>query len=427
VGVEHRLPLRLPLPGSLPAWAGNHRLGGKLQGKPRAPGVVILTFRQLPQGATLSFFDDDEPRTRVRPRSPGPAAIGPPSDPQQLMVRRAAAAGIGLLVVLLLVFGIRGCLNGRQEQALKDYNRDVSAVVQAADTNADDFYDVLSGATATGDDASATASPDVQSEINQLRTRAQALTERAEGLDVPGDMRPAHVNLLLSLSLVHEAIGKVAQKIPAALSTDSATAVPAVRGIAGEMRALDAADVVYNRRTAALIIQVLDENEIGGQVIQGSSFLQNLGWLQPSTVARRIDSQAGRGAGDGASTEPAAGSHGHGLLALSIGDTTLTPGEANSLTTSANVTFNVKVANQGENPEQDVRVRIRITGAGDPLRAEQVIDQTAAGTETTVAVKLGESPPTGRAITITAEVLPVPGEKNTENNRLTFPAIFRRS
>jgi hypothetical protein len=266
----------------------------------------------------------------------------------------------------------------------------------------------------------------VQSEINQLRTRAQSLTKRAEGLSVPGEMRPAHVNLLLSLSLIHEAIGKVAEKIPAALSTDSATAVPAVRGIAGEMRAFDAGDVVYNRRTAALIKQVLDDNDIGGQVIQSSSFLQNLGWMQPSTVAKRINSQAGRGAGDGASTEPAPGAHGHGLIAVSVGDLTLTPGQANSLTAASTVTFNVKVANQGDNPEQDVRVRIRISGAGDPLRAEQVIDQTQAKTETTVAIKLTDPPPTGQAITIRAEVLPVPGEKNTENNTQTFPAIFRR-
>jgi hypothetical protein len=400
-------------------------LAGKLQGKRRVPRAVILTFRPLLQGATLSFFDDDEPRTtRVRPRSPGPAAIGPPSDPQQLMVRRAAAAGIGLLVVLLLVFGIRGCLNGRQEQALKDYNRDVSSLIQDADANTEEFYDVLSGATGSGDES---ASTDVQSEINRLRTSAQALTKRGENLDVPGDMRPAQVNLLLSLSLVHEAIGKVAEKIPAALSTDSATAVPAVRGIAGEMRAFDAADVVYNRRTAALVKQVLDDNDIGGQVIQNSSFLQNLGWMQPSTVARRINSQAGRGAGDGASTEPAQGTHGHGLLSLSVGDLTLVPGEANSLTASSSVTFNVKVANQGENPEQDIRVRVRITGAGDPIRAEQVIDQTQPKTEATVAIRLEDDPPIGQAITIRAEVLPVPGEKNTENNSLSFPAIFRRS
>lgn len=374
----------------------------------------------------MSFFDDDEPRTtRTRPRSPAAAAIGPPSDPQQLMVRRATAAGIGLLVVLLLVFGVRGCLNDRREQALKDYNRDVSAVVQKADATADDFYATLSAGTASGD--ATTASTDVQSEINELRTTAEAHTKRAEGLDVPGDMRPAQVNLLLSLSLLQEAIAKVAEKIPAALSTDSATAVPAVRGIAGEMRAFDAADVVYNRRTAALIKQVLDDNEIGGQVIQSSSFLQNLGWMQPSTVARRIDSQAGRGAGDGASSEPAPGTHGHGLLAVSVGDVTLTPGQANSLTASSNVTFNVKIANQGENPEQDVRVRVRITGSGDPVRIDQVVEQTQAGTETTVALGLKQSPPIGQPVTIKAEILPVPGEKNTENNTLSFPAIFRRN
>ncbi|MBW3609248.1 MAG: hypothetical protein KY463_13005 [Actinobacteria bacterium] len=341
------------------------------------------------------------------------------------MVRRAAAAGIGLLVVLLLVFGIRGCLNSRQEQALKDYNRDVSTVIQRADATADRFYETLSGTTAAA--GATTASTDVQSEINELRTTAEAHTDRAEGLDVPGEMRPAHVNLLLSLSLLQEAIAKVAEKIPAALSTDSATAVPAVRGIAGEMRAFDAADVVYNRRTAALIKQVLDDNEIGGQVIQNSSFLQNLGWLQPSTVARRINSQAGRGAGDGASNEPAPGTHGHGLLAVSVGDLTLTPGESNILPASSNVTFNVKIANQGENPEQDIRVRVRITGAGDPIRVDQVVDQTQPGTETTVALELQEPPPIGQAVTIRAEVLPVPGEKNTENNTLSFPAIFRRS
>ena len=235
------------------------------------------------------------------------------------MVRRVAAVGIGVVVVLLLVFGINGCLQGRKEQSLKNYNRDVSTIVRDADANADAFFETLV------DRRQLAASTDVQSEINQLRFRAQNLTKRAEGLDVPGEMRPAQRNLLLSLSLIQESMGKVAEKLPAALSKDSATAVPAVKGIAGEMQAFTAADVVYSRRTAALIKQVLDENSIGGQVIQSSSFLQNLGWLQPSTVAKRISSEAGRGAGDGGATEPAPGTHGHGLISLSIGDQTLRP------------------------------------------------------------------------------------------------------
>ncbi len=335
------------------------------------------------------------------------------------MVRRVVAIGIGLLVVLLLVFGIKGCLNSRKEQALKDYNRDASSIVQDADANADAFYETLS--------AGGSSSTDVQSEINQLRFRAQGLTKQAEGLDVPSEMRPAHRNLLLSLSIIQESMGKVAEKLPAALSTDSATAVPAVRAIAGEMRAFDAADVVYNRRTAALVKQVLDDNEVGGQVIQSSSFLQNLGWLQPSTVARRIDSQAGRGAGDGGSTEPTPGLHGHGLLSVSAGDTELQSGQANRIRATSNVTFNVKIANQGDNPETDVRVRVRIRGAGDPITVQKVVDQTQPKTEATVAVPLGQAPPIGEPVTITAEVLPVAGEKNTANNSQDFSALFARS
>jgi hypothetical protein len=332
------------------------------------------------------------------------------------MVRRVAAAAIGLLVIVLLVVGINGCLNSRQEQALKDYNREVSTIVRDADANADALFETLS--------SGGQASTDVQSDVNQLRFRAQALTKQAEGMDVPGDMRPAHRMVLLSLSLLQEAMGKIAEKLPA-LSTDSATAVPAVRAIAGEFQAFDAANVVYNRRGASLIEQVLRDNGIGGQTIQAASFIQNFGWLQPSTVARRINSQAGRGAGDAGTTEPAPGLHGHGILGVSVGSLTLTAG-ANRIPATSNVTFAVKVANQGDNPETDVRVRVRIRGAGEPISVQKVIDQTQPKTETTVNVPLGEAPPIGQAVTITVEVLPVPGEKNTTNNTVSFPALFVR-
>ncbi|MFP5362478.1 MAG: hypothetical protein ACLGI5_07090 [Thermoleophilia bacterium] len=335
------------------------------------------------------------------------------------MVRRVVAAAVGLLVLVLLVVLVNGCLNSRQEQALKDYNRDVSSIVRDADANAEAFFETLS--------AGGQASTDVQSEVNQLRFRAQALTRQAEGVDVPDDMRPAHRNVLLALSLLQEAMGRVAEKLPAALSTDSATAVPAVRAIAGEIQAFDAANVVYNRRGAALIKEVLDEHEIGGQTIQNSSFVQNLGWLQPSTVARRINSQAGRGAGDGGTSEPAPGLHGHGLLGVSVGDVTLQPGQPNQLQAASNVTFAVKVANQGDNPESEVRVRVRIRGgSGDPITVQKVIDQTMPKTETTVSIPLGEAPPIGQAVEIRVEVVAVPGEKNTDNNSATYPAIFRR-
>ena len=346
---------------------------------------------------------------------------GPGSDPQQLLMRRLVAAGVGLVVIIVLVLGIKGCLNSRQEQALKDYNRDVASLVQESDTNTDEFFAALT----TG----GTSSTDVQSQISRSRLGAKSQTTQAEGFSVPDDMKSAHRNLLLTLGLVEESMGKVAEKIPAALSTDAATAEPAVLGITAEMQTFVAADIVYTRRTAALIKQVLDDHEIGGQTIQASSFIPNLQWLDASTVARRIHADAGRGAGSAASTQPAApGLHGHGLLGVSVGDVTLATGTnaANSLPASSNVSFNVKLANQGENNEADVSVKVTIRGGGKTITAQKTVDQTAPGSETTVAIPLGQSPPIGVGVKITVEVRKVNGEMNTTNNKAEYPAIFRR-
>ncbi len=371
----------------------------------------------------MSFFDDDEPRTTPRPRKPVTAGAGPGADPQQqLLVRRLVAAGIGLLVIIVLVLGVRGCLNGRKEQALKDYNRDVASLVEKADSNTADFFTALT----TG----GTSPVEVQSQISQLRLRAKAQSGQAENISVPGEMKPAQRNLLLSLGLLEETMGKVADRILSALSTDADTAEPAVLSITAEMQAILAADVVYKRRSVALIKQALDDNDIGGQTIGASHFLPNIGWLDASDVARRIHADAGRGAGASASTrEPTAGTHGHGLLAVSVGNVTLAAGQqaSNRIPAGSNLTFNAKIANQGDNPETDVVVQVTITpaGGGKEVKATKTVDQTTAGNELTVAVALGQSPPIG-AGTIKVEVRKVPGEVNTTNNSEEYPAIFAR-
>lgn len=346
--------------------------------------------------------------------------MAPGSDPQQLLVRRLVAAGVGLVLILLLVFGVKGCLDSRKEQALKDYNRDVASLIAEADANTDEFF------TAIG--MTGTSPVEVQSQISQFRQRAKSQSKQAQGFSVPGDMKPAQRSLLLSLGLVEETMGKIAEKILSALSNDAATAEPAVISITAEMQAFLAADVVYQRRTVALVKQVLDDNEIGGQTIQTSEFLPNIGWLEAPTVARRIHADAARGAGADATTkEAAAGTHGHGLLGVSVGDVTLTPGQSNRVPASSNVTFSAKVANQGENPETDVVVIVTITpnGGGKKVTARGTIDQTAAGTEATVQVKLKESPPIGSS-TVKVEIRKVNGEENTKNNSQEYPVIFER-
>lgn len=335
-------------------------------------------------------------------------------------MRRAVAAGVGLLVLVLLVVFVRGCLGSAKDQALKDYNRDVAGIVQASNENTATFFDTL---TAGGSSPS-----DLQTQINQLRVRAEGEAGEAVKLDVPDEMKAPHRNFVLTLSLLQETIGKVAEKVPSALASDSAVAEGAVKSISGEMQAFTAGDVVYQRRVAAVIEEILDKEEIGGQTIQRSNFQQNLGWLDPDIVARRIGSEAGRGAGGGATGDPAPGTHGHGLVSAAVGDKALVPGGAsNRLTASSSLAFKVVIANQGENVESDVRVRVRISGANvKTISQQKTVDQTRAGANAEVSVPLGEAPPIGEAVTITIEVRAVPGEGKTDNNSQTFTALFER-
>ena len=341
---------------------------------------------------------------------------------QQLLVRRAVAAGLGLLILLLLFFGIRGCLDSRKENALKDYNRDVTGLAQDSGETTAAFLETL----VQGDLAPA----DQQTELNTLRARAEQQVQAARDLSVPGDMEPAQANLLLALQFREEAMARIAQRIPTARGSERAAAEEATSQIAGQMEKLLASDVVWSQRVQPFVREALTDQDIGDPVTD-SRVLTSLSWLDAGTVAGRIGGTASEDTNENASQDDenvAPGLHGHGLVSTSVGDTTLQPGGTpNRIPASGNPTFNVTFANQGDNNEENVRVRVTVKPqTGESVSATKTVDQTTAGAEAEVAVPLGEAPPIGTPATITVEVLQVPGEEKTDNNRQEYTALFTR-
>ena len=75
----------------------------------------------------MSFFDDRDNAPRSRPGRPGGGATAT-SDRQTVVVRRAVAAGAGLLVLVLIVLGVRGCLGAQKDQDFEDYVRNITAI-----------------------------------------------------------------------------------------------------------------------------------------------------------------------------------------------------------------------------------------------------------------------------------------------------------
>jgi hypothetical protein len=362
----------------------------------------------------LSFFDEgDEPPTRTGTRQQRPAGRDAGGDQQQLLVRRAVAGGVGLVVLILLIVGINGCLQSQRESALRDYNQQVASIIRASDEQVGaPLFESLQGGT----------SPlERQQQVNQLRVVAEEQAGRAGEFELPGGMAPAQQSLLTVLDLRAGGVAEVARLLPSALRGGGSD--DAVRSLAGQMQALLSSDVIYDARTVPFIEEVFEEEDLGGQEIADSAFMPDLAWLDPATVAQRIGSQGG-GEGESAQGEPEPGSH--GLTSVAIGDTTLQPGgEVNRVPAGPTITFTVVFQNQGENDEADFLVRVALEGAGGrPLTVEDRVDQTQAGQEATISLPVEQAPPVGEPLTATVTVEPVPGEEMTENNQQEYTVLF---
>jgi hypothetical protein len=369
----------------------------------------------------LSFFDeDDEPRRSPRPRRGTSATAGAP-DTQTLLVRRAVALGGGLLILLLLVFVVRGCLESRKETALKDYNRDVTAI--ATDSSRQigvEFFRLLG-------EGGNESPQDLQTAISGFRVQAEQQLKQAQGLDVPDEMAGAHQSLLIALEARRDGLDYVAQRIRTALGDSGEAADRAINQIAGQMQVFLASDVTYRTRVVPFIENALDENEIGGQEIVASQFLPSLAWLQPETVAGQLDQQLSPGAGRDRNEPTGPGLHGTNIDAVLYGDSQLQPETPNQLTYDPETPFLVRFTNGGENDEFDVRVSIRVTaGQGGGVTGADTIEQIAPQQSAEASIVLDEPPPVGQAVTVRVRIAPVPGEEKTDNNQAEFNALFQQ-
>jgi hypothetical protein len=332
-------------------------------------------------------------------------------------VRRGLAAGAGLLVLVLLIFVIKGCRDSAREQAFKDYLRNVSSLMDQSNGESRNLFGLLA--------SPGTKSPvDLGTNVNAYRTDAQTLVDRARRLETPDELAKGQRYLIDTLELRRDGIAAVATELPTALG-DANTDVAAAH-IAAAAQEFLASDVIYNQRALPNLREPTRKQGLLDQVtFTQSRFLLDLAWLSPTTVADRM-SRIRSGTGSTGTIAP--GLHGTGLGTVTVnpGGQTLTPGAAVQLKTSPNLTFDVQVMDQGQNDEKQVRARLSITGAGKPIVRTQTIPAIKAGQAVTTSIPIAATPPTGLPVSISVEILPVPGEKNTTNNKASFSAVFTR-
>jgi hypothetical protein len=368
----------------------------------------------------LSFLDErDDPARAARSRRPPPR--GPSTDAQTLLVRRAIAVGGGLLVLVLLYIGIKGCQASQQEQGFKDYVRDASELVAESEQQSTALFELL------GDPGNSEV--DFTSRVNGSKVQAEQLVDRARKTDVPDELKGAHENLVETLEFRRDGLDGIAREVGAGGGEDGGDAS---KRIAAQMQFFLTSDVIYSQRFLPKLLGGIEEEDLDQDVPVPDTlrdqatiaFLPDITWLIPSTVAKEL---AGVGAtGD----EPAApGLHGTGLGSVTVkpAGTALAEGAAAPIPASEDVSFDIEIANQGEHPEDSIVVSVEIAGAsGDPIELEETLDAINPGESKIVNVPLAETPPIGEPVDITVRIEPVPGEEKTDNNEASFTAIFSR-
>ncbi|WP_320668504.1 hypothetical protein [Patulibacter defluvii] len=382
----------------------------------------------------MSFFDDDDfdepthvaheaaPR-RASSRRPGLGG-GLTPDPQQARVRQMVALGVIVLVLILLTLAINGCVKSGRTNALKDYSRDVTALLQESKSEvAGPLFETLG----SGQDAT-----EMVPKLNSLRETAENEADRAKNFSPPGDDRgkAAQHDLELAMNLRASAIRTIAERLPAALG-DADTSASAVDAIAGQMQALLASDVIIISRTKPLIDEALKDAGVSGAEVDGGAvrIVADAAWLTPDTVASKLGATGGGGGGSSTSgtvrnrsdeTPTTAGRHGNGITGVTAGGTALTAGE--TATVSGNQ-INVQVANQGEADETNVDVGATFTPAGGKaVSFKTTVKTITKGASVDVPLKLPATVKGSGELKV--QVGGVPGEENLSNNEQTFTVTF---
>lgn len=318
------------------------------------------------------------------------------------MLRRALALGGALILLILIVLGVKGCLDARAHSELSDYARKVTEIVEETEQTAKRFFGNL-------EDPGKASVTEFVNEVNADRSAMDAIRSRVEGLGAPGDMSDPQKNLELTYELRAGAMDQIAEKMSTALG--EAGAQKAMAAIARQMEKLLASDVIYEQVVRPEIDGVLADNGIADSDVPPSSVLPDQKWLEESTVSSAL----GAISGNSGATSP--GVHGLELVGVSVNGTELAEGAAATVSGEAGVEVEATVENQGESTENGVTVAVTVEGS--TLTGE--IEEIAAGEQATATIPLTPAPK--GEVVLEVEAQPVPGETVTENNEATFTLL----
>ena len=355
----------------------------------------------------LAFLDEEQDDVLVadEPERPRRRVGGPQRRRQQFLLRRLIGVGVGLAFLILIVIGIRGCLQARSDRALRNYDSSIATIMQQSEQSGKDFFQLLSS-------PSGSSSVDVQNQIFAQRDASSSLLDRAESLSTPDQMHDPQAAVEQTLTLRRNALTAIAANVTqAAARTQTADAITT---IGNAMGSLYASDILWTQIGKPGIQKVLKDEGVDGQPLPPGNFMpaNATDYLNQTTLVTKINAITGTSA-------TASGNAGLQLDSTTIGSTQLSASSTTNVAADA-TEIDIGVTNSGQVDETGIRVNVTLGGAS----LTGTLPSLSAGQSGTVKIPLTSKPTPGTPTQVQVVVAPVTGEQVTTNNTATYQVVF---
>jgi hypothetical protein len=376
-------------------------------------------------GSDLEFFEEPETqesperqRRRMRPQRPsGPRRPSPPPPGAVALARLAGFVALAIAVVVGLVFWVGSCQGKSTHDEYKSYMDKVQPIAQnSAATGTAALSRVFSSKGLT--------LAELHSKLEQWSAEQQQYYNAALRLRPPAALQSAHQQVLSTLQLRAIGLTGLANTLAEA---GSKPADQVAAELASQAQLLTASDLLWRELFKLPATQTMNAHGVKGVFAPASKMITN-----PEVISTHALSQVYSSlTATNPSTGNVTGLRGSELLSTSAvagsKSEQLSPSSPTTVDVSSNLVFRVMFKNAGDFQEIKVPVFLTVTVFSKPVVTKKetvlAVDKGATATVNFGNLQL----PTrafGAQATVNVRVGKVPGEKNVDNNKASYPVFF---
>jgi hypothetical protein len=365
-------------------------------------------------------FFEDEPATqeavsappRIIRRVPRPPT--PPRPPAGItpLLRLVGLIAVAILIIVLLVFWVQSCRGSSKRSSFESYMTKVSDQASSSSTIGSDLSKLLAQPGLT--------EQELEQKLNGFAQRQQQIVASTQAISPPGQLRDEQRAAVESMQFRVSGLRGLEdafRRTKDFTSSDEASTV-----LAAQVQRLLTSDIIWDDLFKTPTTDVLKSEGVTGVSVPSSKFLISPDFASSATMKTVWERL--QGASGGGNNVPT-GVHGTGIEGVKVlpDGTELSQDTETTIKVTQDLAFEVAVKDTGDSEEVQVEVDLTIQRTPTPIVKKETIPLINPGETKTVVFRDLGSPPFDKT-TVKVDVIPVPGEKSTDNNSYEYPVIF---